>query len=243
MKFLFFCSLFIAVITTSCTPNNPSENQNDVEDSSNVNVPETLSTNKQFSDDDLKVRFAETIYNEFGKMAKITKWGECSRWTTVKSNALNITGELVASVRGDKATYTFIAFMGEDGSLQSLQMHHKGTNDCFYNYVEGHRLDDNTIKRDYTFKGIKLTIVNLGSHGIRYVTSRKMSKEQIVDFIVNETDIKLSNYYFQLSKDADEYAVYIGNEDKGSLIVYNKNSEILHTVTINDDGKFTITKI
>ena len=173
---------------------------------------------------------------QFGKMAKVTKWGDTFRWP--RNNSMNIEGEVSAVVRGDKAIYDFSAAIKENGlMLDYLQMHHKGTFDYFYNCTNNVRLDDETYKSQFKFKGIKLTVLGMRESAIRYITSRKINRNQIMEFIIGQTDMKRSNYYFQLSETKPEYATYIGDENEGYLLLMDEDKTI--KVTINDNGKYT----
>lgn len=194
-----------------------------------------LSEQPKLTDEELKDKFMGILHDNFGKMAKVTKWGETSRFLT--TNSLGIEGEISAVVRGDKDTYAFSAAVSETGQLDFLQMHHKGTLDYHYDCANNVRLDDETEKSQFKFKGIKLTVLGTRKSAIRYITSRKMQCSQIMEFIIDQTDMKRSNYYFQMSESVPEYATYIGDENTGNLFLMDED-KILRVI-IDDNGNYT----
>lgn len=67
-----------------------------------------------------------------------------------------------------------------------------------------------------------------------------MSKEQIMKFITQKTDMKLKNYYFQIDEYSQEYAAYSGDENEGTLFMYDSNN--IYNITIHSDGSVTYNK-
>ena len=234
----FYLTSLAALLLVSCGNTQHKNSNEEVEDtvSLNIDVPESKSI-ATMSEDECKEAVTDFFASHFGKLSKIKKWTDFGKWENNKAAA--ISGEVSAVVRAEKGTYTFDALLDEWGKVTSMQMNHKGTMDCYYNYANGVRLDDNVIKSTFKSGGVTLRTIALREAGIRYVTSRKMNKNQIMDFIVNQTDMKRSNYYFQLSENELEYAQYGGDEDSGLLSTYDGNGHF-YNVTIDNDGKVTI---
>lgn len=237
MKY-FYLILLVALVLISCgNMQQKALNEEPVDSLSlDIEMPESKSM-ATMSEDACKEVVTDFFASHFGKLSKIKKWTDFGKWENNKAAA--ISGEVCAVVRGEKGIYSFDALLDEWGIVTSMQMNHKGTMDCYYNFANGVRLDDNVIKSTFKSSGATLRTVVLREAGIRYVTSRKMNKNQIMDFIVNQTDMKRSNYYFQLSENALEYAQYCGDEDSGILTTYDGNGHF-YNVTIDNDGKIKI---
>lgn len=194
----------------------------------NVQQKEPLSKER------LKENVEYFFRQKFGRFAKVKKWTKCDIATTGNSF---LSGVVSAPVRGDKSNYSFDAIVNSDAEVRSMQLSHVGKNDCYYNWVEGQRLDDNIYSSKASIGNIRLTAIGLRSEGIRYVTSRKMSKEQIMKFITEKTDMKLMNYYFQINEYSQEYAAYNGDENEGTLFMYDRN--MIFSITIHSDRSIT----
>ena len=140
-------------------------------------------------------------------------------------------------VRGEKNIYDFNAVikineydMEYGNRVSVLQLNHKGKMD---NRVDGTLLSDNTIKSQFNFQGISLRCVGMREAGVRYVTSRKMSKDQIVKFVTEETDMKRDNYYFQRGSGEQDYASFTCSRNGKSGTLYMYDSNVIYDVTIS----------
>lgn len=232
LTLLFISTVFLNLL--SCNHKKKIASNSYVEDTTAVIIDEPINQSiKEFGEEGCKEKITEFFKRKFGRFSKVTKWGKGG--VSIRKDSYLISGTVIAVVRGDKSTYTFDAILGQNGEVFSMQMNHKGTMDCFYNYVDGQRLDDNTIKSTFKFNGITLRTIGIREAGVRYVTSQIMSKEQIMKFIVNETDLQRSNYYFQKSQNALEYAQYCGDDKSGFLTTYNNGKS--YNVTISESGK------
>lgn len=148
-----------------------------------------------------------------------------------------VEGTMQGVVRGEKNIYDFNAVikineydMEYGNRVSVLQLNHKGKMD---NRVDGTLLSDNTIKSQFNFQGISLRCVGMREAGVRYVTSRKMSKDQIVKFVTEETDMKRDNYYFQRGSGEQDYASFTCSRNGKSGTLYMYDSNVIYDVTIS----------
>lgn len=232
-------SVILMIGLSSCVngPLRPVDNSKDsietenIPDSEMVVASKDINEKKQLTKERLKESVEYFFRQQFGRFAKVKKWKQCDIATT--GNCF-VSGVVSAPVRGDKSNYSFDAILNTEADVRSMQLNHVGKNDCYYNWVEGQRLDDNTYSSRASIGNIRLTAIGLRAAGIRYVTSRKMSKEQIMKFITEKTDMKLKNYYFQMSESNPEYAAYCGDQSQGTLFMYDSNK--IYDITIHSDG-------
>ena len=232
-------SVILMVGMSSCVngPLRPVNNSKDtietenIPDSEMVIVSKDINEKKPITKESLKESVEDFFTHNFGRFAKVKKWTKCDIATT--GNCF-VSGVVSAPVRGDKSNYSFDAILNSSGTIRSMQLNHVGKSDCYYNWVDGQRLDDNKYSSRASLGNIRLTAIGLRAAGIRYVTSRKMTKEQIMKFITQKTDMKLKNYYFQISESNPEYAAYCGDQSQGVLFMYDSNK--IYDITIYSDG-------
>ena len=232
-------SVILMIGLSSCVngPLRPMDNSKDtieteqIPDSEMVVVSKDINEKTPVTKERLKESVEYFFRQKFGRFAKVKKWKQCDIATT--GNCF-VSGVVSAPVRGDKSNYSFDAILNSEAEVRSMQLNHAGKNDCYYNWVDGQRLDDNTYSSRASIGNIRLTAIGLRAAGIRYVTSRKMSKEQIMKFITEKTDMKLKNYYFQMSESNPEYAAYCGDQSQGTLFMYDSNK--IYDITIHSDG-------
>lgn len=232
-------SVILMIGMSSCVngPLRPMDNSKDtigteqISDSEKVVASKDINEKTPVTKERLKESVEYFFRQQFGRFAKVKKWKQCDIATT--GNCF-VSGVVSAPVRGDKSNYSFDAILNTESEVRSMQLNHVGKNDCYYNWVEGQRLDDNTYSSRASIGNIRLTAIGLRAAGIRYVTSRKMSKEQIMKFITEKTDMKLKNYYFQMSESDPEYAAYCGDQSQGTLFMYDSNK--IYDITIHSDG-------
>ena len=152
-----------------------------------------------------------------------------------------VEGKMRGVVRGEKNEYEFISYIkfeendiANSGKVDFLQLHHKGKpTEQFYDWSKGTLISENIIKKQFIFNGISIRCIGLRELGVRYVTSRKMSRNEIVKFVTEETDMKRSNYYFQRHEGEAEYASFSCNRlgTSGQLYMYDSNN--IYDVSIN----------
>lgn len=232
-------SVILMIGMSSCVngPLRPMDNSKDtigteqISDSEKVVASKDINEKTPVTKERLKESVEYFFRQQFGRFAKVKKWKQCDIATT--GNCF-VSGVVSAPVRGDKSNYSFDAILNTESEVRSMQLNHVGKNDCYYNWVDGQRLDDNTYSSRASIGNIRLTAIGLRAAGIRYVTSRKMSKEQIMKFITEKTDMKLKNYYFQMSESNPEYAAYCGDQSQGTLFMYDSNK--IYDITIHSDG-------
>ena len=234
-------SVILLTVISSCVnrPLRPVDNDADktnaeIEnkaDSEMISIINKANEKKPVTNESLKESVEYFFRQHFGRFAKVKKWTKCD---IAKAGNCFVSGVVSAPVRGDKSNYSFDAILNSEVKVRSMQLSHVGKNDCYYNWVEGQRLDDNTYFSRASIGNIRLTAIGLRAAGIRYVTSRKMSKEQIMKFITEKTDMKLKNYYFQMSESNPEYAAYCGDQSQGTLFMYDSNK--IYDITIHSDG-------
>lgn len=237
-------SVILMIGLSSCVnrPLRPVDNDSEKSNTEMQNVADSVMNSKVYEVHEkvplTKERLKESVEyffrQQFGRFAKVKIWKQCDIAT---SGNCFVCGVVSAPVRGDKSNYSFDAILNSEAEVRSMQLNHVGKNDCYYNWVEGKRLDDNTYSSRASIGNIRLTAIGLRAAGIRYVTSRKMSKEQIMKFITEKTDMKLKNYYFQINEYSQEYAAYSGNENEGTLFMYDSNN--IYNITIHSNGSVT----
>ncbi len=198
---------------------------------------------EKMSEAECKQKVEEYLKVRFGRFAKVKKWTDFGK--AFDYRFANVDGEVEAVVKGDKSTYTFQVLIDKFGTISSLQMNHIGTLDNYYHYSSGVRVDDNTLKNPVKYKGVTYNVVRITGSAILYQTAKKVSNNQIMDFIVNNTDFNQQTVVFQLPGEylEKEYARYIGDAFKGILYETIGKIEKTYNVTINDNGTSTIKSI
>lgn len=240
-------SVILLTVISSCVnrPLRPVDNDADktnaeienMADSEMISIINKANEKKPVTNESLKESVEYFFRQHFGRFAKVKKWTKCD---IAKTGNCFVNGVVSAPVRGDKSNYSFDAILNSEAEVKSMQLSHIGKNDCYYNWVDGRRLDENMYSSRSSISNIRLTAIGLREAGIRYVTSRKMSKEQIMKFITQKTDMKLKNYYFQIDEYSQEYAAYSGDENEGTLFMYDSNN--IYNITIHSDGSVTYNK-
>ena len=131
--------------------------------------------------------------------------------------------------------------------LVALLEEHGDKSDMVINYCKDNNIDYVSYpllpkKYDYVFQGISIDCVGIRDIAIRYETSKKLNKDQIVKFVTEETDGMKDSYYFQMSGKL-EYATFMYYNRKNNTInLFMHDENKVYDVSFNGSN-YTLEEI
>lgn len=251
-----YLSLGLLILFTSCSSNSPKAEASQAENSTTIEEQSAATEETPIDSSWIEGIRAQTskevcrnvletdFKNRFNARATILSIKNAELVTAgIGHNNIKVIaeGRMRGVVRGEKNEYDFLSYLkfadndiANSGKVDLLQLHHKGKpTEQFYDWSNGTLISENIIKSQFHFQGISIKCIGLREAGVRYITSRKMTRNEIVKFVTEETDMKRSNYYFQRYEGEAEYASFSCDRlgTSGQLYMYDSNK--IYDVSIN----------